>query len=115
MRGDMEIKHEKTSGGDYVQYTEDAELTTTQRWLTVPESELAAAAFTAQNWHGGQWSALYRLSCGDYTFATLARAEVELRAAMTAAENSGHVSGSEWLDARSALETLSRVTSHFEG
>jgi hypothetical protein len=43
---------------------------------------LALAAFVARDYHGGQWTGLYALSCGDYSLDTLNRAGSELSAAI---------------------------------
>lgn len=109
----MTIKHEDTSGGDYVRYIADTgeidPLATTLNWFTMPKSDLVAAAFVARDWHSGQFSALYRLSCADFSFETLQGAESELIQAVQRA----NVSPEEQSEAQSALETLQQVTSYF--
>jgi hypothetical protein len=39
--------------------------------ITNPSSELVSAAFLARDYHSGQFSGLYRLSCGDWEALTL--------------------------------------------
>lgn len=113
-RDEVMIKHEETSGGDCVRYIADAgdvdPMATTLRWFTIAKSDLVAAAFVAQSWHGGQFSALYKLTCGDFSYETLRESERELVRALQRA----NVSSEEWVEAQSALDTLQRVTSHFD-
>ena len=75
--------------------------------LRVWKGDLAIAAFVAAEWHGGQWSALYRLSCGDYSHDTIGDAARELRAAL--GKCGPDVDDESYVQACSALETLAKI------
>lgn len=48
----------------------------------VSRDSLVGAAFVARDWHAGQFSASYALSCGDFSRETLEGAAADLRATL---------------------------------
>lgn len=96
------VSHVETPGY-YIVYT------CGDRTLKVWKGDLVACAFVAADWHGGQWSTLYRLSCGeDYSYNTVVQAYSELALALAHAPTIADDDES-YDDARSALETLNRI------
>jgi hypothetical protein len=75
-----EIQHTETD--DHVEYRNAR----TGKKLRVSRMGLVAAAFTASDWHGGQWSDLYALSCGAFDYDTVVSAATELARATDKAD-----------------------------
>jgi hypothetical protein len=79
------------------------------------ETERMSIPFIASDWHGGQWSGLYALSCGDLSDDTLNRSRWELRDAIKHLDDmplSDELSDDDgFLEALDALESLERACS----
>jgi hypothetical protein len=79
------------------------------------EEERMSLPFIARDWHGGQWSGLYALNCGDLSDSTLERARWELHHAihvLDSAPLSDELSGDDsFQEALDALESLERACS----
>lgn len=61
-------------GADHLTYFSKANPEISRR---VYRGNIVTAAFIAQVWHGGQWTALYSLGCGSFDYATIERAHAE--------------------------------------
>jgi len=57
--------------------------------VALPRMPLVEAAFVARDWHGGQFTGLYRLSCGSLDYDTVRDAGNELCAALAKAQVAG--------------------------
>lgn len=80
--------------------------------LTLYRPDLIEAAFTARDWHGGQWTGLYALSCGSFDYETVCRAANEFEVALRKAAMAGYqADADEIADAENARLTLERVSS----
>ena len=68
-----------TDDGDYLTYAREHQPEVS---VKVSRDSIVAAAFVARDWHGGQWSALYRLQCGNFDYETIQDAAAELARAI---------------------------------
>ena len=80
--------------------------------VRVERDAIVSAAFVARDWHGGQWSYLYRLQCGDFSYDTVSGAASELARAIEKhpVTNDETYDADGMIEAQQALADLERVT-----
>lgn len=87
-------------GADHLTYAR----TSPERTLRVYKGNLVYAGFVARDWHGGQWSALYSLGCGNFDYETVCDASRELARALERIDTDADIE-----DAQMAQQYLDEV------